>query len=86
MKPYEILLHPDITEKSMGLIEKENKLVFIVARLATKRQIKNAVESLYEVKVDKINTSITPKGVKKAYVKLKPEFKAEEIATRIGVF
>jgi large subunit ribosomal protein L23 len=86
MKPYEILLHPDITEKSMRLIEKENKLVFIVARQATKRQIKNAVESLYEVKVDKVNTSITPKGVKKAYVKLKPEFKAEEIATRIGVF
>ena len=86
MKPYEVLVYPDITEKSMKLVEKENKLVFVVSLHSTKNQIKQAVENLYEVKVEDVNTLITPKGIKKAYVKLKPEFKAEEIAVRIGIF
>jgi large subunit ribosomal protein L23 len=70
----------------MKLIEEENKLVFVVDMRANKRKIKEAVEKMYEVKVEKINTLITPKGIKKAYVKLKPQFNAGEIATRIGIF
>lgn len=81
-----VIIHPDVTEKSMRLIEVENKLVFVVARESKKTQIKNELEKLYEVKVANINTLITPKGVKKAYVELSSEFKAEEIATRIGIF
>lgn len=81
-----VIVHPDVTEKSMKLIETENKLVFIVSRKASKGQIKAELEKLYEVKVLNINTLITPKGVKKAYVKLSPEYRAEEIATRIGIF
>jgi large subunit ribosomal protein L23 len=80
------VIHPDVTEKSMRLIETENKLVFVVARKSNKAQIKTELEKLYEVKVSTINTLITPKGLKKAYVTLSPEFKAEEIATRIGIF
>jgi large subunit ribosomal protein L23 len=70
----------------MKLLETENKLVFVVAREAGKAKIKEELEKLYEVKVASINTLITPRGVKKAYVKLPPEYKAEEIATRIGIF
>lgn len=81
-----VIIHPDVTEKSMKLIETENKLVFVVARWANKAQIKSELEKLYEVKVANINTLITPKGVKKAYVKLAPEYRAEEIATRMGIF
>jgi large subunit ribosomal protein L23 len=81
-----VIIHPDVTEKSMRLIETENKLVFVVARESNKAQIKTELEKLYEVKVSTINTLITPKGLKKAYVELSPEFKAEEIATRIGIF
>lgn len=80
------IIHPDVTEKSMKLVESENKLVFVVSRGSSKREIKTAVEKLYEVKVADVNTSITPRGVKKAYVKLTPEYKAEEVATRIGIF
>lgn len=80
------IIHPDVTEKSMKLVESENKLVFVVSRDSSKREIKTAVEKLYEVKVADVNTSITPRGVKKAYVKLTPEYKAEEVATRIGIF
>jgi large subunit ribosomal protein L23 len=48
--------------------------------------IKNAVEQLYEVKVEKVNTLITPRGEKKAFVTLKPEFKASELAVKLGIF
>ena len=77
--------YPLITEKSVGLIEKENKLVFIVEKKATKHDIKKAVEELYGVKVAAVNTMISLKGKKKAYVKLKPEFKASDIATKLKV-
>jgi large subunit ribosomal protein L23 len=77
--------YPLITEKSVGLIEKENKLVFVVDKSATKHDIKKAVEELYGVKVAAVNTMISMKGRKKAYVKLKPEFKASDIATKLKV-
>ena len=86
MNPHEIIISPDVTEKSMKMLEKENKLVFIVRREANKRQVKEAVERLYEVKVEEVNTSINPKGIKKAYVRLAPEYRADEVATRIGIF
>lgn len=86
MDPYDVIIRPEMTEKAMKLVEFENKLIFIVAMKSTKHDIKRAIEELYEVKVDGINTLITPKGQKKAYVKFKPEFRAEEIATRIGIF
>lgn len=82
----EIIISPYITEKTMKSLEKENKLVFIVNRKANKKQIKEAVEKLYEVKVSKVNTVITPKGEKRAFVRLSPEYRAEEIATKLGIF
>ncbi len=81
-----VIIHPDVTEKSMKLLETENKLVFVVARDASKVKIREELEKLYEVKVESINTLITPKGIKKAYVRLHPDYRAEEIATRIGIF
>ena len=83
--PYEIIIRPVVTEKSVELIEKENKLTFIVKRTATKHQIRRAVEKLFGVKVVKVNTLITPQGEKKAYVKLAPEYKASEVAMRLGI-
>ena len=85
MDPYKILKHPYLTEKSIGLVEKENKIVFIVNRKADKKQIREAFEKIFEVKVEKINTEITAKGEKKAYIKLKPEFKAIDVATKLGM-
>ena len=40
---------------------------------------------LYEIKVEKVNTLIRPDGVKKAYVKLKPDFEALDVANKIGI-
>jgi len=85
MDPFKILRYPYLTEKSIGLVEKENKIVFIVDRKADKKQIKEAFEKVFEVKTQKINTEITAKGEKKAYIKLKPEFKAVDVATKLGM-
>ncbi len=74
-----------MTEKSVGLVERENKLVFIVDRKADKQKIKEAVEKAFEVKVESVNTEITMSGEKKAFVKLKPEFKAADVAVKLGV-
>ncbi len=85
LSPYEILRHPVITEKSVNIIETENKLVFIVDRRATKHDVKRAFEKLYKVKVEKVNILITPKGEKKAIIKLKPGYKASDIAIKLGI-
>ncbi|MFX0003058.1 MAG: 50S ribosomal protein L23 [Candidatus Hodarchaeota archaeon] len=83
---YKIIKKPLITEKTFDLIEKENKLVFLVNRKANKNQIKKAIEKLHNVKIIKVNTLITPKGEKKAFVKLHPEFSAQDIAIDLGIF
>ena len=85
MDPYKIVYHPFVTEKSMNLMEQINALEFIVNRKSTKPQIKHAVEQLFDVKVKKVNTKIQKDG-KHAIVVFMPEFKAEDIGMRIGVF
>lgn len=65
MDLYNIIKKPLISEKDFELIERENKLVVLVDRRATKHQIKEAIEKLYNVKVEKVNTLITPRGTKK---------------------
>ena len=86
MNPTDILLQPIVTESVIDLIESENKLAFIVALRANKQQIRWAVESLYKVKVVKVNTLISPLGKKKAFVKLSPDNDAGDLATKLGIF
>ncbi|MEM1517520.1 MAG: 50S ribosomal protein L23 [Nitrososphaerota archaeon] len=86
MRPEEVILGVVITQDAVSLIERENKLTFIVSLGASKSDVKRAVESLYGVRVEKVNTLITPRGVKKAYVKLRPEYRASDLAVRLGVF
>ena len=86
MDPYAIIVKPHVTEKTMNLIDQNNELAFVVRRTATKGQIKRAFEELYDEKVEKVNTHISPKGIKVAYIKLVEEEMAEELAVRLGVF
>lgn len=85
MDPFDIILHPYVTEKSMNQMEKNNALEFIVKRSADKNQIKMSIEKMFDVKVKNVNTRITKMG-KHATVVFMPEFKAEDIGMRIGVF
>jgi large subunit ribosomal protein L23 len=86
MDPNEIIIRPVVTEASLDAVDKENKLIFFVVRTANKNTIKWAVETLYEVVVEKVNTLIMPNGMKKALVKLAPEYSAAEVATNLGIF
>jgi len=85
MEPYDVILHPIITEVSSRILEAENKIVFAVSLKASKEDIKRAVEELYEVKVEKVTTVVTSKGVKKAFVRLHPDYKAVDVAIKLGV-
>ena len=62
---YDILIAPVITEKATTASE-HNKVVFKVARTATKPQIKEAVEKLFDVKVKSVNTLVR-KGKTKVF-------------------
>ena len=85
MDKYRVIKYPLCTESAMKQIEDHNTLTFIVDILANKRQIKEAVKSLYEVDTVKVNTLIRPDGIKKAYVRLDPSTEALEVANRIGI-
>lgn len=74
-----------VTEKSVAELER-NILTAIVDIRARKKDIKREVERLFNVEVDKVNTLITPRGEKKAYIKLKSEYSAEEVLSKLGVF
>lgn len=79
-----ILKRPYVTERTFDQIERENKLCFLVEDRVSKTQVANAVQALYEVEVDAVNTSRTIKG-KKAFVRLAEAGKAAELATKLGL-
>ena len=93
--PFEIIIMPWITEKTLearrvadpeiGYAQNNNRIEFIVHRDATKRQIREAVEELFEVKVAKVNTRITITR-KHASVRLAEGYDAEEAALKVGAF
>jgi large subunit ribosomal protein L23 len=85
MEPNDVIFYPLMTESASLMVEKDNKLIFIVSLKAGKEDVKKAVEQLYEVKVAKIHTLITPQGEKKAFVKLTPEYKASDVAIKLGI-
>ncbi|MCI4331872.1 MAG: 50S ribosomal protein L23 [Thermoplasmata archaeon] len=82
---HRILLHAYVTEKSMDEMERQNKLEFVVDHRATRAEIKSAVEATYSCKVAKVNIKIVRTG-KIATVRFKPDYSAEDIGSRAGVF
>jgi len=83
--PYEVLKFVLMTEKSVRMIEAQNKLVFIVSRKADRKEIKSAAESAFNSKVADVETLIDQRGRKKAFVKFEKPGEAGEIAIRLGI-
>lgn len=90
---YQIIRRPIITEKGLSAKEEKGTLVFEVAANATKTEVKNAVQSVFKVKVDSVRTANffgkeRRRGKfagyradwKKAYVRLKAGEKMPEYA------
>lgn len=77
--------YPITNEKAIGLIELKNTLTFVVDSSATKPIIKKEMEELFAVKVESVNTMISPSGKKRAYIKLKKGFKADDVAAKLKI-
>ena len=84
MESHHIIKYPLSTEKSIRLMEAENKITFVVDTRATKQDIKKAIEETFKAKVDDVNTLIV-RGKKKAYVKFNKQTPAIDIATQLGL-
>ncbi|KAJ3700118.1 hypothetical protein LUZ61_003823 [Rhynchospora tenuis] len=85
LDPFSILKRQLITESAMKVMQDDNTLVFMVNRKADKFMIRDAVQRMYDVRVDKVNTSIRPDGKKKAFIKLSKEYNVNDIASRTGI-
>jgi large subunit ribosomal protein L23 len=77
-------IQPYVTEKTFNVIEKENKLTFIVSERSTKREIIEALRLVYEAEAIEVNTAKTIQG-KKAVIKFRADGGARELATRLGL-
>ena len=80
----EMIKEPYITEKTFNMIERENKLTFIVADKANKRDVADSLQSLYASDVTDVNTFRTVRG-KKAVVKFGAPEGARDLATKLGL-
>lgn len=85
MSQYSIIKYPLSTEKSIRLMESENKLIFVVGKKSTKKEIKKAIEDMFKVEIVGINTFVSPEGEKRAYIKFSPKNPAIDIATKLGL-
>ena len=85
MDPYDIIKYPLSTEKSIRLMELENKLIFVVNRTATKKEIKDSIKVIFNTEVEDVNTFVNANGEKRAYVKFSSKTPAIDIATQIGL-
>ncbi len=77
-------LRPVMTEKAVMMIERDNLLVFQDSMKKTKDEIKKDIEEVFDIKVQGIRTLIR-KNKKYAYVKLKGDALAIDVATKLGL-
>ena len=80
-----VVIYPLSTEKAINGITLENTLVFAVEKNAKRSEVKKEIEQRFSVKVAGVNIVISPRGEKKAYVKLAKGFSADEIAAKLKV-
>lgn len=83
--PWKIVKRMHVSDKAIRKIKEKNTIVMFVELEANKPQIKKAVEELFDVEVEGVNTMITPLAEKKAYVTLRPEYNALDLAIDLGI-
>ncbi len=55
MNPRDIIIRPIITEKTMKMMDSDNKVTFEVAKGTNKTQVRQAIEEIFNVKVEQVN-------------------------------
>lgn len=83
--PFDILNYVLMTEKSVQLIESQNKLVFVINKKFSKKDVKDAAENAFQTKVNSVRVLHDQKGRKKAFIKFDKEGIAGDIAIRLGI-
>ncbi len=78
-----VLMYPIATEKAINMIERNNVVTFMVDTRSNKTQIRKEFEDMFKVKVDKVNVEIEPRNRKRAYIRIRKEFKASDIALKL---
>lgn len=78
-----VLLYPLATEKALNMVDKSNIISYVVDFRSNKTVIKKEFEQTFGVKVSRVNTQMTIKNTKKALIKLRPEYKASDIARKL---
>ena len=84
-KQIKTILSVQSGEKAMRLMQEQNKVSFIADKSSNKIEIKKELESLFDVKVEKVNVRNTMKGYKIVVVKLKAGYSAMDLATKLGM-
>ncbi|VFR00002.1 unnamed protein product [Cuscuta campestris] len=79
----QILRYPIVSEAGIKNITQNNTLVFAVEKRADKRLIKDAATNIFKIQIKKVNTCIMPDGTKKAFLMLKSDCSAGDVAKRI---
>ena len=77
-------MKPIVTEKAVMMIETQNMLTFLTNKEKNKTEAKKEIEELFDVKIEKIRTSVR-NNKKYVYAKLKKEFPAIDVATKLGI-
>ncbi|MBI4147788.1 50S ribosomal protein L23 [Candidatus Woesearchaeota archaeon] len=83
--PYDVVMYPLSSEKSLRMMEAHNKLIFVVKLTSNKHDIKDAIQTMFKAKVTCVHTKITPRGDKHAIVTFAKDSPAIDIATNLGL-
>ena len=83
-KARKLIINPYVTEKTYMMVDKDNKIAFVVDENATKNSIKEAIKLLYNADVERVNIARTVYG-KKAFVKFANVGAARDLATKLGL-
>lgn len=78
------MIKPIMTEKAVMMIEANNVITFQTPMKMEKKEIKKEIEELFDVKIEKIRTLIKD-NKKYAYIKLKGDTLAIDVATKLGL-
>ncbi|MCX8190378.1 MAG: 50S ribosomal protein L23 [Candidatus Diapherotrites archaeon] len=81
----DFMVRPLVSEKAVDMVEKENKITFITKKEVSKAKVKKLFEEEFKVKVDKVNIINDMRGQKKAIIKISKNYKASDIAMKLGL-
>ena len=78
-------IYPVATEKAINLISRANTIVFVIDPKLTKKDVKEAIEKEYGVKVESVNVHYPFAKKKRAFVKLAKEYSAMDVASKLKI-